>query len=452
MSIKSFSTVSSRKIITHFKSLVGSSVSFRRDLFRGLSGVAGAKLINLVLAFVSSILLARSLGPEGYGAYAFIMSVVSSLALISYLGVPTLLTREIAKYEQLHKWGLIRGLLRKSNQLVTGISIPLMLIIAMISIFFSTSFELNRWHLLLISLPMLPIIALASLRVATLRGLRRVVLGAIPEMIVRPSIFLLAFLALIYFEKVTVEAVISLQVIAALVAFMVGFILVRRVTSENIKIATIEYKNKEWLTTLVPFIGLAGVSFINIEFINIFLGLSGTNQDVAIFRTAANIAIFVALPLTLIESVISPYITRLYHAGELGKLQKLTKIASLVSLLASAVPAIALLLFGAEIITLLYGSDYAPAYSTLVVIVLGYMIVNLVGLSMQLLYATEYHASAFRISIYGAVITGLACLFLIPMFGVFGAGIVLGFGKALRATLFVLEARRCLEIKTSLIW
>ena len=79
------------------------------------------------------------------------------------------------------------------------------------------------------------------------------------------------------------------------------------------------------------------------------------------------------------------------------------------------------------------------------------MIVNLVGLSMQLLYATEYHATAFRISVYGAVITLLACLFLIPIFGVLGAGIVLGFGKALRAVLFVVGARRCLKIKTSLI-
>ena len=90
--------------------------------------------------------------------------------------------------------------------------------------------------------------------------------------------------------------------------------------------------------------------------------------------------------------------------------------------------------------------------STLVVIVLGYMIVNLVGLSMQLLYATEYHTSAFRISAYGAFVTVLLCLFLIPFLGALGACIALGFGKALRAAFFVIEARRCLKIKTSLIW
>lgn len=440
------------KVAAHFKYFMGPSVSLRRDLLLGFSGMVGIKLINIALAFVSSVLLARSLGPERYGAYAFIMSVVGSLTLLSYIGVPALMTREIAKYEQSHKWGLIRGLLRKSNQLVTGVSILLMLLIAMLSIIFSTTSELDRWQLLLIALPMVPVIAHVNLIMATLRGLRRIILGAIPDMIVRPVVFLVAFLCLLFIEKVTVEAVIFLQVVAALVAVTVGFIFVRRVTAEKIKVATIEYKNKEWISALIPFMGLAGVGFLNVEFINIFLGIAGTNQDVALFRTAANIALFVALPLTLIESVISPYITRLYHAGELGKLQKLAKVVSLAALLASAVPAIVLLLFGTEIIMLLYGNDYAPAYSTLVVIVTGYMMVNLVGLSMQLLYATEYHTSAFRISVYGAFVTVLLCSFLIPLFGALGAGIALGFGKALRATLFVVEARRRLKIKTSLIW
>jgi len=440
------------KIEERFKGLVGSSAGMRSELLRGLSGATGAKLVNLMLAFVSSVLLARNLGPESYGAYAFIMSVISSLALLSYLGVPTLLTREIAKYEQSHKWGLIRGLLRKSNQLVTCVSILLMMLVAMVGMTFSTTFELDRWRLLLIALPMIPLIAHVNLMTATLRGLRRIVLGAISDMLIRPVVFLVAFLFLLFIGRVTVESVILLQILAAFVAVTVGFILLRGVTAEKIKLATIEYNNREWMSVLVPFIGLASVSFLNVEFINIFLGISGTNQDVAIFRTAANMALFVALPLTLIESVVSPYITRLYYAGELGKLQKLTKVVSLAALFASSAPAIILLFYGFEIITLLYGDAYVSAYGTLVVIVIGYMFVNLVGLSMQLLYATEYHASAFRISIYGAFVTVLLCLFLIPLFGVLGAGIVLGFGKALRAGLFVVEARRRLKIKTSLIW
>lgn len=414
--------------------------------------MVGVKLVNLALAFISSILVARSLGPAGYGAYAFIMSLVSLLALLSCLGLPELVVREIAKYEQSSEWGLIRGLLHQGHLFVAGIGVLLMLLVAMASLIFSTSTELDRWRLLLIALPLIPVIAMANLRTAALRGLRRIVMGAIPEMVIKPAAFLMALLWLVFIGKATAETAIVAHVGAALGALFVGILLFRRVAAEKVKSAAIEYKNREWLSALLPFMGLAGASFLNVEFINIFLGLSGTNQDVAMFRAAANIALVVALPLALIESVISPYITRLYHAGELGKLQKLILAASLAALLTSAVPAIVLLLFSAKTIIIFYGSDYAPAYSTLVAIVLGYVIVNLVGLSMQLLYATEYQASAFRISAYGALITVLLCSFLIPFFGALGAGIVLGFGKALRSALFVVEARHRLEIKTSLIW
>ena len=450
--LDSYSATIMRKFERHSKYLLGSSSSLKRELLRGFSGMAGAKFVNLVLAFVSSMMLARILGPDVYGAYAFIMSVIAFLALLSYIGLPALMTREISKYEQSNNWGLIRGMLLRSNQLVSGVSILIVLMLAALSMTFSSTSELDRWQLLLIALPIVPLVAHIKLMMATLRGFKRIVAGVVPELIIRPCVFLVALSCLLFVGQVNVDVVIFLQVVAALVAAVVGYKLVRKETATNIKIAAIEYRDKDWILALIPFIGLAGVSFLNVEFINIFLGLAGTNHDVAMFRIAANIAVFVALPLTLIESVISPYITRLYHSGDIDKLQKLAQVASLASLLASAVPAIVLLLFGTEIITILYGADYEIAYSPLVVIISGYMVVNLVGLSMQLLYATEYHTSAFRISLYGAFITVLICSFLIPVYGALGAGIALGFGKALRSVLYVAEARRLLKIKTSLIW
>jgi len=426
-------------------------VNLRRDILRSLSGMAGARMIGLMLTFVSSVLLARYLGPVSYGDYVFNISLVSALALASYLGVPTFLTREIIKYNQLRKWGEIRGLMRKSYEIITSISIFLVLAVVLARLSFPDLLA-DDWDLLFISLPLLPILAQENLRVGVLRGFGKVVLGVFPEMIIRPVVFLVMLLALIYIEKVSVEIVVLVQVLAALAALMVGFILVRREVPTEVKKAALVYDNKKWFVTLMPFIGMAGAGFFNVEFINIFLGMHGTSQDVAMFRIAASLALFVALPLMLIESVLPPYITRLYHAGELGALEKLIKVVSLISLVLSAIPAAALLLFGSEIIKLFYGGDYVPAYSVLVVIVLGYMVVSFIGLSMQLLYATEYHAPAFRIGMYGAIITVSMCGFLIPLFGVLGAGIALGLGKALRSVLFVIEARRHLEIKTSLIW
>ena len=202
--------------------------------------MVGVKLVNLALAFISSILVARSLGPAGYGAYAFIMSLVSLLALLSCLGLPELMVREIAKYEQSREWGLIRGLLHKGHVSVACVGVLLMLLVAMGSLIFSTSAELDRWRLLLIALPLIPVIAMANLRTAALRGLRRVVMGAIPEMVIKPAAFLMALLWLIFIGKATAETAIVAHVGAALGALFLGILLFRRLAAEKVKSAAIE--------------------------------------------------------------------------------------------------------------------------------------------------------------------------------------------------------------------
>ena len=195
--LDSYSATIMRKFERHSKYLLGSSSSLKRELLRGFSGMAGAKFVNLVLAFVSSMMLARILGPDVYGAYAFIMSVIAFLALLSYIGLPALMTREISKYEQSNNWGLIRGMLLRSNQLVSGVSILIVLMLAALSMTFSSTSELDRWQLLLIALPIVPLVAHIKLMMATLRGFKRIVAGVVPELIIRPCVFLVALSCLL---------------------------------------------------------------------------------------------------------------------------------------------------------------------------------------------------------------------------------------------------------------
>ena len=276
--------------------------------------------------------------------------------------------------------------------------------------------------------------------------------GAMPEMIIKPFVFLVVLCGLLALDDLTAEAALIAQIGASVVSLVVITLTLRNVTSKIVKNTIVEYESCYWLSVLPSFMGMAGVSFLNIEFINVFLGFVGTNYDVAMFRTAVNISLIVSIPLTLIESVIPPYVTRLFYGAELKKLERLSQSASLIALLASTPPAIILIVFGPEIIRFLYGSSYDLAYNSLVAIVIGYFGVNFIGLSMQLLYSTDYYYSAFRISAFGAVLTILLCMLLIPYFGAFGAAAALGLGKLLRASLFVMAARRKLGIKTSLIW
>jgi len=96
-------------------SLLGPSSSLRGRLIRGGLGSVALKLGSTALGFLLAILLARALGPEGYGVYAFVFAIVSLLAIPTQLGLPQLVVRETAKAQAAEEWGLMRGLWRWST-------------------------------------------------------------------------------------------------------------------------------------------------------------------------------------------------------------------------------------------------------------------------------------------------------------------------------------------------
>ena len=57
----------------------------------------GANLVGRVLALVPAVVMARTLGPEGTGAYAFVVNLWLYASIVSDFGLGTWLTREVAR-------------------------------------------------------------------------------------------------------------------------------------------------------------------------------------------------------------------------------------------------------------------------------------------------------------------------------------------------------------------
>ena len=89
-----------------------------RQLLRSASATAILQATSRAAGFLTALLLARFLGREGYGLYAFSFAWAGVLAFVSTIGVDRFLVRGIALYEVQKKWQLMQGLLRRSNQLV----------------------------------------------------------------------------------------------------------------------------------------------------------------------------------------------------------------------------------------------------------------------------------------------------------------------------------------------
>ncbi|MBD3756183.1 MAG: oligosaccharide flippase family protein, partial [Gammaproteobacteria bacterium] len=97
----------------------------RARLVRSALGSAGVQAANRAIALVLGVVLARSLGPDGYGVYAFAFALMSLLMVAAEAGVPTLLMREVAAAEGSGDWGLLRGALQRGVQFVGLVSLTI---------------------------------------------------------------------------------------------------------------------------------------------------------------------------------------------------------------------------------------------------------------------------------------------------------------------------------------
>ncbi|HEM45577.1 MAG TPA: hypothetical protein ENO23_00865, partial [Alphaproteobacteria bacterium] len=342
------------------------------------AGSAGLRVTNAGLALLISVLLARLLGPSGYGIYAFAYAVVMLLALPTQAGLPTLLVREVARYEERGRWDLIAGLLRRSNQTV-GLLALLVGGTAMVVVFaFVRDPGDAQVVTFLWALTLLPLMALGNLRGATLRGLRRVVQGQLPEFLVRPGLFLLALLVALLLGSVLVSSfeltpqlAMALHAGAAFVAFIIGVWLLRRELPPEVRRTAPAYRTRAWAGSLLPLTLLAGMELINGQMDVVLLGILASTQDVGIYRVAWSVSLPVVFTLTGVNLVVAPHLARAYSAGDIPQLQRLATWSARVAATVAVPAAMILILFGGPILGFVFGDAFSAGGTALALLAAG---------------------------------------------------------------------------------
>lgn len=401
----------------------------RSQLMRGAVGVGGLKLLSLPLTLLASVLLARGLGPEGFGQYSFVMALISLLALPIGPGLGQLITREVARYQHDGKWRLYRGLLRRAHQWV-GLGSTLAIGgIAIICAAGATWSVDDRWTLMLVASLALPLIGLNALRSSTLRGLRHVFHAQLPELMALPGFHLLfAGVLLVVGWLNPITALVS-QITATAFAFLLGAWILRRYRPKEIVGKLPDYRNNEWARALLPFTLLVAVGTLNTQIGILALGWIGGDEDVAALRVAQSGAMLVALSLTIVNLVIGPHIARAHREGEHVKLQRLSRQSARAALTVSLPIALPLIFFGGPIIDLIYGEAYAAkAAWPLAILVAGQLVNVAFGSVGMLLTMSGYERDTLIGQLVALVVNVVFAVVLIPFLGVVGGALSVSIG------------------------
>jgi O-antigen/teichoic acid export membrane protein len=394
-------------------------------LIRAGLGSAGIQAANRVLALALGVVLARTLGAEGYGVYTYAFAIMSLLMVVAEAGMPTLLMREMAASHGRAEWGLLRGVLRRAAQFVTLASTTISLVGLLAVWWLAGTLAPAVLYTTTLMLLVLPLAAGAKTVAHAMRGLHCVVVGQAVEMLVRPMlVFALVGIAFVLRpDWRQPQYAMAAQLLAALAVLVVGGLILRHLTPRPAKTARPAYRSREWLRSALPFTLIGGAGMINNHTDIIMLGWFTSPAEVGTYRVAVQGAMLVAFSLQVAGSVVAPQFSRLHAQGDMAKLQRLVTQSAQVILLAALPVALTFIIIGGAIVSSIFGTEFASAHEPLTILAVGQLVNAGFGSVGFLLNMTGHEKIAARTLWQTALINIVLNAALIPLYGMNGAAI-----------------------------
>lgn len=425
----------------------GGALSLRDRLLLDTGGLLALRVAYGGLSFVLTIILARTLGTEGFGTYSYSFAWTVLLGVPAILGMDQLLIREIAAYRVRSQWHLIRGLLRMANSLVLMVSVGLALIAAIFVWFLRARWAPQMAPTFWLSLLLLPLISLTRVRQGALQGMQQVVLGSIPERLIQPAL-LLGFVGVVSWKLNTMSPplVMGMNIVAALVAFAIGARWLQQTLPLSIKQVEPAYRNSGWLRSAFSMLLFSSVSVVFSQADLLILGAVKGAHAVGLYSVADRGAEMLTIMMAAQSGAFASTAAALYATRDIETLQRLaTRIARWNLLITLPLTAI-FVFFGEWILLHIYGVQFTPARESLAILSLGQLVNVAMGLNAFLLIMTGHEAQAATALGGGAVANIVLNVLLVPAWGMEGAAI----GNACSVVLWNVLATITLYRKTGI--
>lgn len=410
------------------KRLFGKSGSqeepLRRFLAKAISGTFGFKIISMALVYLNSLLLVRLVGVRGYGEYVYVIAWLQILLIPSALGFEGLISRELAVYTAKERWQEAKGLLDFSNRVILFNSICLAVVAGITFWLVNPTNSISTLITLSIGLVSLPFLALSRIREASLQAIKVVVIGQLPEAIIRPAIIFvtLSGLFLLRQQVMPSSVAMSIDLAATAIAFGTGAYLLRQKLSEDVHVATANYSRKLWLKSAAPMLLIGGMYVINGQTDSVMLGILKDAESVGIYTVANRGAGLVSFVQLAFSTSLAPVFATLYAQGNLPKLKSTIKKSCQATFFISVLLAAVLAIFSHWFL-LIFGPEFLTGQRSLFILMGGQLVNAFTGATARLLIMTGYDkdtATGVTISAFANIVLNAL---LIPAYGIEGAAI-----------------------------
>ncbi len=418
-------------------------------LYRGSAVFLVISGFGSAMSFGVHLLMARLLGAESYGYFGYATSWMVILLLGCSAGLKPTVVRFVAAYKARGEWSALRGLLRCSTGWTIAASAAVTMLWGLALWLWRPRLDELGTALALMALAM-PLVALAELWSAAVRGLGAIARAQYPSSIVQHvlmGIALVVIVAVAGAHDGAVAAAIA-YLLAAIGAMAAARLFLRLELPGPVLTSPARHARGEWLQVAGSNLQISLAQAVRVPLIVVIAGASVDAQLLAYYVAAQRLANVASLGLLGISAFASPLISQHFALGDFSGLQRLARLAARGAFAGALATAFVLVGFGHDLLGL-FGAGFEAAYAPLLVLLCGELVAAAVGPVGFFMTMTNREVSATWIEVAASAIAIALALVLIPRHGILGAAVAVAAGSTVRNVSMFVAILRLLGLRST---
>ena len=376
------------------------------------------------MSMAITILLTRHIGAEGFGIYAYAVSVLAIASVPMGRGWGLMIIRNASASIHTKFWNEPIGMAKFSKW--PALLISFLFIIIAIAIEYKAGF-LKSENIAAIVLILLGLVLLfdqmSAIRVALIRSFEKPELAQITDQLAKPFLIIIGLILSLNFmpDSLNVSHVFIILTIAACLNYIIGHLMMQILSPASLKSATASSLNKDWIKKSLLLAGGPALIVVNAYTDILMLGVFLEPKDIGIYKVAAQVAIFAGVGYTALNFIAAQKISLLKEQGEKKVLQKYVTLLSRLAVLTVIPAPLILYFFGAPLIHFVFGSEFSAALAPMIILAMLQLISASFGMCNMMLVMHGYEKLIIRYTAICLIFNIVLCILLIPDYGIVGA-------------------------------
>jgi O-antigen/teichoic acid export membrane protein len=410
--------------------------------------------ISAALSFVQNILVARLLGPAGLGILAAITQFTTVVNNVASFRMGELVIKYIGEFTENHQPDMAAAVFKAAaavEMLASLVAFALAWALAPLGArYLAKDAGLAPWFILY------GLIILANLISESSTGLLQIFdrYRSMASLNVIGSIFTLALIVLAYATRG--------GMLEVLLAYIVGKV----ISAVGLTLLAIQEANRRWgrrwwqtplgilrpqARQLVKFAvstNLSGsLSLINKSSDILWISFFRTPAETGFFKQAQGLVNLVQLPVSPLPQATYPELSREVARKNWKNVRYVLRQGSLLAGGFTLAATLVLVIFGRQIITVLYRPEYLPAYPALLIMLVGFLVANTFYWNRTILLALNHPDFPTKVNLVVAILKTAGTLLLVPAFGYLAGAALLSASYLLGVSLSVWKARQVITVQ-----